>query len=49
MFYLKSRIDNVQYALTCDDEFNAHYNLEPCYICHSVLVFKAFFFISKEK
>jgi len=49
MLNLKSRIDNVQYALACDDEFNAHYNLKPCYIYRSVLAFKAFFFISGEK
>ena len=49
MLNLKSRIDNVQYALACDDEFNAHYNLKPCYIYRPVLAFKAFFFISGEK
>ena len=28
--WLKERMENVEYALACDDEANVHYKSEPC-------------------
>lgn len=40
---LRERIDNVLYALACDDEVNAHYKLKPSCWFRARLAISAFF------